>query len=153
MEQWHAALKKHGDPAWASCEGTAADPGDIARSGNSANMEGYLGSMFNHGAMLVNVFGWGVGDAANPFRKVAESEASLAAYRKFLRGETLIEGGGQLSLPDKIHKIQADLPAWIQSHGAEAAKPLMLQLDSAIKTKRFDEAEKLADQLLALLSH
>ena len=51
--------------------------------GNGMNMEGCLGNLFNHGAVLVNVFGWGVGDRDNPFRKIAERDDALAAYRKF----------------------------------------------------------------------
>jgi hypothetical protein len=48
-------------------------------------MEDYLARMFNHGATLTNVFGWGVGDSANLFCRAAESADSIAAYRKFLR--------------------------------------------------------------------
>ena len=59
-------------------------------------MEGYLGSLFNHGAVLVNVFGWGLGDESNPFRKIAEGSDALAAYRKFLDGEKL----GEAQVPD-----------------------------------------------------
>jgi hypothetical protein len=36
------------------------------------SMETYLARQFNHGAVLVNVFGWGIGEADNPFRIAAE---------------------------------------------------------------------------------
>ena len=75
LEQWQAEREKHGNPPWASCEGTAIDPGEAERSGHGMNMESYLGNLFNHGAVLVNIFGWGVGDRGNPFRKIAEGEA------------------------------------------------------------------------------
>jgi hypothetical protein len=50
-------------------------------------METYLARCFNHGATLVNVFGWGIGGTIapdNPFRVAAEEPAALDAYRKFL---------------------------------------------------------------------
>ena len=158
LEQWREELKKHGDPAWASCEGTAVDPGEAGRTSGGMDMEGYLGNLFNHGAILVNVFGWGVGNSANPFRRVAESQNALAAYRKFLRGEELREAPLPIlqippaDLPDKIHKIQAALPGWISAHGAARVKPLMEKLDAALKDHRFDDAAKEADAILKLLS-
>ncbi len=158
LEQWQEELAKHGNPPWASCEGTAIDPSEAERSGKGMDMEGYLGNLFNHGAVLVNVFGWGVGPAGNPFRRVAESDNALAAYRKFLRGEILNEAplsasqSPSGSLPDKIHKIQAALPAWIEAHGPERVKPLMEALDRAIKAKRWDDAAKTADDILKLLA-
>lgn len=122
-------------------------------------MESYLGSLFNHGAILVNVFGWAVGDSANPFRTVAESDDSLAAYRKFLRGEKLNEAAPlpvrqtpQSELAAKIHTIQAALPAWIEAHGPSEVKPLMEKLDAALKAHRFDEAAKTADDILKLFA-
>jgi len=157
LEQWREELVKHGSPPWASSEGTALDPGAAGRGGNGTNMEGYLGNLFNHGAVMVNVFGWGVGDSDNPFRKVAEGGNSLAAYRKFLRGEKLDEAplqAGQTptaELPDKIHKIQAALPGWVEAHGPAQVKPLMEKLDAALKARRFDDASKLADEILKLV--
>lgn len=50
------------------------------------NMETYLARMFNHGATLVNIFGWGIGDKDNPFRMATEGADSIAAYQKFLKG-------------------------------------------------------------------
>ena len=154
LTQWNVELQKHGNPPWASCEGTAADPGDVERSGGGADMEGYLGNLFNHGAVLVNVFGWGIGDSTNPFRRIAESDKALAAYRKFLGGETLKEApqsSPTAGLPGKIQKIQAILPSWVEAHGPTDVKPLMEKLNAAIKAKRFDDADRLADEVLALI--
>jgi hypothetical protein len=154
LDQWHAELEKHGNPPWASSEGTAIDPGEAGRGGTGNGMEGYLGSLFNHGAVLVNVFGWGVGDAANPFRKVA-GDGSLAAYRKFLLGERLTEEPARQmpasDLPGKIHSIQAGLPQWIEVHGPTQVRPLMEKLDAALKARQFDQATKTADEILKLL--
>jgi hypothetical protein len=155
LEQWHAELEKHGNPPWASSEGTAIDPGEAGRGGKGNAMEGYLGNLFNHGAVLVNVFGWGVGDSSNPFRKVAEGDDSLGAYRKFLRGERLAELQAQelpsTDLPSKIHRIQAAVPQWVEVHGPAQIKPLMEKLNAALKARQFDQAAKTADEILKLL--
>ena len=93
FEQIYDELKKHGNPSWASSEGTnlviGGKPGESGMS-----MEGYLAKMFNHGATLVNIFAWGVGvdgGRNNPFRIATEGEQALSAYRKFLKGEELRE--------------------------------------------------------------
>ena len=86
----YAALAAHGSPRWASAEGANVDifgPPMIPAEG----MEDYLARMFNHGAVIVNLFGWDIGDRDNVFRMSVESEEARAAYRKFLRGETLHE--------------------------------------------------------------
>jgi hypothetical protein len=157
LDQWRGELKKHGDPAWASCEGAAIDPGVAAQGGKGVDMEGYLGNLFNHGAQLVNVFGWGVGRPDNAFRRVAESGNALAAYRKFLRGETLAEAPVSIpptppeGLPGKVRKIQAALPAYVEANGQSKVGPLMEKLNGALKQRQFDEAERIADQILALI--
>ena len=91
----------------------------------------------HHNAALVNIFGWGVGTKdENPFWKAASSSEALAAYRKFLSGQTLIEDTTDLtsnvtgSLPDKIHTIEAQLPTLLQNHSEQQTKIelLMTQL-------------------------
>jgi len=94
MEQWRDELKKRGNPPWASCEGAAINPADAAYGRNGGSVEAHLGGLFNNGAILVNLFGWGVGDADNPFRNAIENSDAIAAYRKFLRGEPLVETRG-----------------------------------------------------------
>jgi len=151
LEQWQEELNRHGDPSWASCEGTAIDPVQAALSGKGADMEGYLGSLFNHGAVLVNLYGWGVGDDNNPFRKTAEGENALAAYRKFLAGEALHEAPAippQASLIDNVHKVQAEVPGWIQKNGPAQVKDNLEQLDKALKEKHFDAAAQAATAIL-----
>jgi hypothetical protein len=154
LEQWRTELTKHGNPPWASSEGTAIDPGEAGRSGRGIDMEGYLGNLFNHGAVLVNVFGWSVGDSNNPFRKVAESPSALAAYRKFLHGEPLNEA--PIAIPaippagliDKIHEVQAKVPGWIQKNGPADVKDNLERLDRAIREKRYDDAAEAANAIL-----
>jgi N-glycosylase/DNA lyase len=123
-------------------------------------METYLARMFNYGATLVNIFSWGIGGEANKnidFRVVTEGEEALHAYGKFLRGQRLVEVVSSTSsylerLPAKIHRIQRELPAWIQKTGNQAkAEALLHRLDAALKKKNFTEAEKVADEILSLL--
>jgi hypothetical protein len=159
LQQLHEELAKHGDPAWASSEGTPVVPSEAERPGSDKAMEGYLGNLFNHGAVLVNIFGWGVGDKNNPFRRTAESEAALAAYRIFLRGGTLAEAPLPVpvtppppDLPARVQRIQALLPAWVDAHGSAQVKPLMEQLDGYLKQQRFENASRTADEILRLIS-
>ena len=159
FEQIYEELARHGHPAWASSEGTNLQLGS-GPGQSGMDMETYLGRMFNHGATLVNIFSWGVGGEANKnmdFRVVTEGEEALLAYRKFLRGERLREVVSPTSsylerLPAKIHRIQRELPAWVQKTGNQAkAEALVRRLDAALKGNNPTEAEKVADEILKLL--
>ncbi len=157
LDQWREELAKHGNPPWASCEGTAVDPGEAHRTGRGMDMEGYLGNLFNHGAVLVNIFGWGVGDSNNPFRRTAENANALAAYQKFLRGEALNETPIPVpsippaDLADKVHEVQAKLPGWIQQNGPAKVKEYAEKLTNALKARRFEEAAAAADAILQII--
>ena len=106
-------------------------------------------------------FSWGIGGEAmrnNFFRRATENPEALASYAKFLRNETLVEtaptGFSAQGLQDKMHRIQKDLPAWVQKSGQQAqVMPLMQKLDALIKDRQWQEADKVADELLALMSH
>jgi hypothetical protein len=159
FEQIYEELARHGHPPWASSEGTNLQLGS-GPGQSGMDMETYLARMFNHGATLVNIFSWGVGGEAHKnmdFRVVTEGEEALRAYRKFLRGERLVEVLSATSsylerLPAKIHRIQRELPAWAEKTGNQAeAGALMRRLDAALKKKDFTEAEKVADEILKLL--
>jgi hypothetical protein len=150
-------VARHKQVGWASCEGTNMQPSS-GPGQTGMNMETYLAKMFNHGATLVNVFAWGIGGDANKnidFRVVTEGEEALQAYRKFLKGEPLVEAKTVASLtdrlPPKIHKIQKELPAWIQKSRNRDAVALMQKLDEYLKAKNFEEAEKTADSILKLM--
>jgi hypothetical protein len=150
-------LDKHKQVAWASSEGTNLQLG--AGPGQSGmTMETYLAKMFNHGATLVNVYSWGIGGEANKnmsFRVVTEGEEALGAYRKFLKGDPLIEGQITLTLmerlPPKIHKIQEGFPAWMQKSGNKEGAALMQKMQEQLKGKNFEEAEKTADSILQMM--
>lgn len=159
-DQIYAELNRHGNPHWASSEGTNLQLGSVPGQ-SGMNMETYLAKMFNHGATLVNIYSWGLGGDANKkmdFRVVTEGDEALIAYRKFLMGRPLTESAVTMTsilerLPAKIHRIQEELPNWLQRTGGQAkVEPLMQALDAALKANRLDEAEKLADQILEILS-
>ncbi len=155
-------LAKHKQVGWASCEGTNMQLGS-GPGQSGMNMETYLAKMFNHGGTLVNIFSWGIGGEANKnmdFRVVTEGEEALRAYRKFLKGDPLIEAKTEAltlmeRLPPKIHRIQKELPAWMQKAGnrekAAEAAALMQKLEEHLKAKNFEEVEKTADSLLKLI--
>jgi hypothetical protein len=157
-DQIYIELAQHGHPAWASCEGTNLQLGS-GPGQSGMNMETYLAKMFNHGAMLVNIFSWGLGGEAHKnmdFRVMTEGPEALGAYRKFLRGDRLIEAATGTSilerLPPKIHRIQNELPAWVQKTGDQAdVEPLMQKLSAAMKSNDLVEAEKIADEVLKLI--
>jgi hypothetical protein len=56
--------------------------------------ETYLARSFNHGAKIVNIFG-GFQSPQDPYSRSTEAGEALTAYRKFLRGDRLIEGKRQ----------------------------------------------------------
>ncbi|WP_240907000.1 hypothetical protein [Paludisphaera rhizosphaerae] len=151
-----ALLAKHGSPAWISAEGTNVSPTSMP---GEPTMETYLGRMFNHGAVMTNVFSWGIGGAAmrdNFFRKATENPEALAAYAKFLKGEPLVEsaatGFSSKAFQDKMRRIQAELPAWVQKSGGQArAMPLMQKIQGLVTEKKWVEADKVADEVLSLI--
>ncbi len=157
IKEIHAVLAQHSSPGWISAEGANVSPTGMA---GEPNMQTYLGRMFNHGALMVNIFSWGIGGEAmrkNFFRQATENPEALAAYAKFLRHQSLIEtapsGFSIEAFQDKMHRVQKDLPGWIQKSGQQAqAMPLVQKLDGLIKDKKFQEADKVADELLTLMS-
>jgi hypothetical protein len=156
FKEIYALLEKQGSPGWISAEGTNVSPTSMP---GEPTMETYLGRMFNHGAVLTNIFSWGIGGEAmrdNFFRKATENPEALAAYSKFLRGEALVEsaetGFSSEKFQAKMRRIQQELPGWVQKSGKQAqAMPLMQKLQGLIKAKNWQEADKVADELLALM--
>jgi hypothetical protein len=153
----YATLGAHGSPAWISAEGTNVSPTSMP---GEPTMETYLGRVFNHGGVMANIFSWGIGGEANRnnfFRRATENPEALAAYARFLRDEALREtaptGFSSAALQDKIRQIQRDLPGWVQRNARQTqVMPLMQKLDALLKERRFEEAYKLADQILALMT-
>lgn len=157
IKRIHAVLTQHDSPRWISAEGVNVSPTGMS---SGANMETYLGQMFNHGAVLVNVFSWGIGGEAmrnNFFRRATEGPEALAAYGKFLQHEPLVEtaatGFSPEAFQDKMHRVQKDLPAWVQKTGQQAlVMPQVAKIQALIKDRKFEEADKVVDNLLSLIS-
>ena len=135
----YEGLGKHKQVGWASCEGTNMQPAS-GPGQTGMNMETYLAKTFNHGGTVVNIFAWGIGGEAMKnmaFRVVTEGEDALRAYRKFLKGDPLIEAKVVASLmerlPPKMRKIQKEFPAWLEktdnkeAHHAHAETARTLQ--------------------------
>ena len=158
MKEIHAVLVQHGSPGWISAEGTNVSPSGMP---GEPTMETYLGRMFNHGAVMVNVFSWGIGGEAmrsSFFRQATENPEALAAYAKFLRHKMLVEtaptGFSVEAFQTKMHRIQKDLPDWVRKSGQQArVMPMTENLAALIKERKWLEADKVADELLALISH
>jgi hypothetical protein len=156
----YQGLAAHRQNGWGSCEGTNMQPSS-GPGQTGMNMETYLAKVFNHGGTLVNIFAWGIGGEAMKkmdFRRVTEGDDALHAYRKFLKGEPLIEAPLTASLmdrlPPKIHKIQKELPAWMEKADPEdkqKAAALMQKMGERLKAKELDEVEKTADSILKLM--
>ncbi|WP_240911176.1 hypothetical protein [Paludisphaera soli] len=156
FKEIYAALEKHDSPGWISAEGVNVSPTSMP---GEPTMETYLGRMFNHGAVMVNVFSWGIGGEAmrdNFFRRATENPEALAAYAKFLRHAPLVEtaptGFSSEGLRAKMRRIQEELPGWVQKSGKHAqAMPLAEKLQAALKDRSWLEADKAADDLLSLM--
>jgi hypothetical protein len=156
FKELYAVLEKHGSPGWISAEGTNVSPTSMP---GEPTMETYLGRVFNHGGVLVNLFSWGIGGDAqrkiNFFRKATENPEALAAYGKFLRGEKLVEsstGFSSEAFQAKMRRIQTELPAWVQKTGQQAkVMPITQKLQALIKDKKWQEADKMADELLGMM--
>ena len=155
FKEVYAVLAKHGSPGWISAEGTNVSPTSMP---GEPTMESYLGRLFNHGAVMANIFSWGVGGDAMKesfFRKATENQEALAAYARFLRGEALVEsttGFSAEAFQAKMRRIQNELPAWVQKSGKQAqAMPLVQRLQGLVKEKKWREADQAADELLGLM--
>ncbi len=150
-------VAKHKQVGWASCEGTNMQPG-TGPGQTGINMETYLAKTFNHGGMLVNIYSWGIGGEAMKnmdYRRCTENEEALKAYRKFLKGEPLVEAKETSTLmerlPPKMQRIQKEFPAWMKKPGNREAAALMRKLQEHYNAKNFEEVEKTADAILKLM--
>jgi len=157
FKEVHAVVAAHGSPGWISAEGTNVSPTSMP---GEAAMETYLAKMFNHGAVLTNIFSWGIGGEAqrnNFFRKATENPEALGAYAKFLRGEPLVEseqhGFSAATFQEKMKQVQAMLPAWVNGNTGRQAKAtsLMQKIQPFLKERKWQDADKVADELLALV--
>src|SRR3989344_4952347 len=78
-KEFYDVIKNNGSPSWAMSEGSPDFGGDESGA-PTPRWEPFLAQFFNYGATLVNVFPVGV-----------DSDEATEAFKKFLRGEKLIE--------------------------------------------------------------
>jgi hypothetical protein len=92
------------------------------------------------------------------FRQATENPEARAAYGEFLRGDPLVEaaataGFSSTAFQAKMHRIQAELPNWVQKSGLQDQfKPLVSKLGALVKEKKWQEADVAADQLLGMMA-
>ncbi len=151
LEDIQAALASRGNPPWASAEGTNVNIHAGPFRSAQQSMESYLARMFNRGAMMTNLFGWGIGNRNNLFRQATEREEALVAYRKFLGGSNLIDASsGKAAGRDSTSNLQdlmRALPARIeefQRNGGDprAVQPWIEQLERNVQQGRLDAARQ-----------
>ncbi len=154
----YTGLGAHGNPPWASAEGTNVDiqgPPRIPDEG----MQDYLARMFNHGATMTNVFGWGIGDKQNVFRRATEGDEALAAYRKFLRGARLDETplaqsyrGGRSILQSLMRALPARIESYLNAGGdPRVIQPRVKRLEENMKDGRLDAMKQELDVIEATI--
>jgi len=156
FKEVYAVIANHGSPAWISAEGTNVSPTSMP---GEPTMESYLARMYNHGAVMTNIFSWGIGGEAmrnNFFRKATENPEALAAYAKFLRGEPLVESAGtgfsSEAFRAKMRKIQEELPGWARTSARQTlVMPLVQKLQTLVGEQRWQEADKIADEVVTLM--
>ena len=148
------ALKKHGSPPWGGVEANVGMPGTLV------DWETYLGWHYNHGAVLVAINLGATGtDLPERLEKSAFSPEALAAYRKFLNGEKLLEKPispeqREVRMRDKMEKLQAGFRRWQQAgrDPSPIGRSVEERLPALLKANKLDEAEALIDEALKRLS-
>ena len=146
-----AQAKKQNAP-WAEVEGTNAM---ITGKPSPINWETYLGHIFNHGGTLANIFAGFLPQPAGSYTASTEGAEAVAAYKKFLRGETLVEtapAGGE-SLGDKVQRAQREFQAWGPTHKSQApaVQKLFEELTAEMQANDMTAAEKTVDKILAII--
>lgn len=91
FSQIYAALQANNGISWAMAEGSNLMLSPTGPVAPSFGWESYLARNFNHGAVLVNIYGGFQGAQMGVFQQAAQSSAAIAAYQKFLSGGVLVE--------------------------------------------------------------
>ncbi|MHB1000866.1 MAG: hypothetical protein ACYC27_16615 [Armatimonadota bacterium] len=146
FEPLYRELKKHGNSEWAGVEANAWFR-------ESVDWETYLGWHYNHGAVIVAINTGATGtELPARLEKSAFSPEAIAAYRKFLMGETLKETPAAdrpgARLRRKMDALQAGFKAW-QSSGRDPSKiaeEVTERLQPLLQDERYGEAEAVIDE-------
>jgi hypothetical protein len=145
-------LARRGNPPWAGVEANAGFPG------SAVGWEGYLARHYNHGAVLVGVNTGATGtDLPRRLEKSAFGDEALAAYRKFLSGETLEERDiaadhPRIRLQRKMQRVQQGIRRWQRERrDPRPVGEILEQLEPLIRQGKIKEAEAVLDRALELL--
>ena len=141
-------LEEHGSPAWAGVEANAGMPGSVV------DWETYLAWHYNHGCVLVGVNMGATGkDLPKRLWDSAFSGEAIAAYRKFLTGQPLVEKAISMDRPELRIQVKMKRVAQGLSVGTAAARIPRRSASSCNAPSRWptagklDELEKLVDQV------
>src|SRR5208283_4286159 len=147
-------LEKHGSPAWAGVEANAGMPGLSV-----VDWETYLAWHYNHGCVLVGVNMGATGtDLPKRLWDSAFSGEAIAAYRKFLTGQPLVEKAisidhPQLRIQMKMKRVRAGIERWHSSgKDPSAVGKLMQGAQPLADAGKLRELEKLVDQLFEMMA-
>jgi hypothetical protein len=146
-------LAKHGNPPWAGVEANAGMPGAVV------DWETYLGWHYNHGCVLVGVNSGATGeDLPRRLRDSAFGEEAVAAYRKFLTRQPLVEkpvssaDRPEVRIQAKMKRVRAGIERWHASgRDPSAVGRLMEGARPLASGGKLAELEKLVDRALEML--
>ena len=148
----YAELEQHGSPAWAGVEANAGMPGSVV------DWETYLAWHYNHGCVLVGVNMGATGkDLPKRLWDDAFGKEAIAAYRKFLTGQPLVEKAISMDRPElriqmKMKRVRNGIQRWHSSgKDPSAIGKLMEGAQPLTNSGKLDELEKLVDQALEML--
>ena len=147
-----AQAKKQNAP-WAEVEGTNTM---ITGKPSPITWETYLGHIFNHGGVLANIFAGFLPQAADGYTTSTESVEAIAAYKKFLEGETLVEAGsiGGETTADKIQRAQREFQVWGPKHKSQVpeVEKLFDELTAEVQANDMTAAQKTVDKIFAIIN-
>jgi hypothetical protein len=135
---------------------------NVGMPGSRIDWESYLGWHYNHGATLVAINLGATGkELPALLEKSAFGPAALAAYRRFLTGQTLRERPlsadpsqqRMLGIRGKMETLQAGFRRW-QAAGRDPApigRFVEERLPALLQANKLDEAEALLDEALKRL--
>jgi len=146
-------LEQHGSPAWAGVEANAGIPGSVV------DWETYLAWHYNHGCVLVGVNMGATGkDLPKRLWDSAFGKEAIAAYRKFLTGQPLVEKpfsmdhNPQLRIQMKMKRVRDGIQRWHSSgKDPSAVGKLMQGAQPLADAGKLRALEKLVDQALEML--
>ncbi len=143
-------LKIHGNPPWGGVEANVGFPGTLV------DAETYLAWHYNHGASLVAINMGATGtELTSRLETSAFSAHSIAAYRKFLKGDKLQEKPISADLPQlrirrKMNMLQAGFRKW-QAEGRDPtpiARWVEERLPTLMRDGKLAEAEAVIDEAI-----